>query len=98
MVQPAPKEFNAFATIIAGSGAFGAKSVAGNEGQTLLFDRAGDDIRFRNDGSEPLSLLLLGGVPLDEPVARYGPFVMNTQGEILQAVHDFQSGKFGAID
>jgi hypothetical protein len=40
---------------------------------------------------------LIGGVPLKEPVARYGPFVMNTRQEILQAFADYQSGKLGEI-
>jgi len=56
---------------------------------------AGDSVRLR--ASEDTRLLLLAGVPLDEPVARYGPFVMNTQQEIQQAFRDYQSGKMGEI-
>ena len=97
VLQPAPETFNVFATLFGGSGRFGREAVTGSDGQTLLFARDGDGIRFSNDGNEPLSVLLLGGVPLDEPVARYGPFVMNTQAEIAQAVRDYQLGKFGEI-
>jgi len=43
-------------------------------------------------------VLLLGGVPLDEPVVQHGPFVMNTEAEIIAAIRDYQSGRMGAID
>jgi redox-sensitive bicupin YhaK (pirin superfamily) len=45
---------------------------------------------------EPTRALLIAGIPLGEPIAQHGPFVMNTRDELIQAVEDFQSGKFGA--
>lgn len=55
----------------------------------------GDVLRLR--ATEDTRFLVLGGVPLNEPVARYGPFVMNTAAEIQQAVRDYQSGRMGEI-
>ncbi|WP_118973088.1 pirin family protein [Taibaiella koreensis] len=59
---------------------------------------------FRNEGEEitieagkDSVLLLMSGMPIDEPIASYGPFVMNTQQEILEAIQDFQAGKFGTL-
>jgi redox-sensitive bicupin YhaK (pirin superfamily) len=49
------------------------------------------------DAQAPLEVLILGGRPLREPVARYGPFVMNTEGEIRQAIVDYQDGRMGEI-
>jgi hypothetical protein len=59
----------------------------------------GDAVRLRGvpGATEPGRLLVLAGAPLREPLARYGPFVMNTEQEIRQAIMDFQSGKMGEI-
>jgi quercetin 2,3-dioxygenase len=65
------------------------------DGQLALF-APGDAVRFRGTPGAG-RLLLLAGVPIAEPVARYGPFVMNTQQEIVQAVRDYQSGRMGEI-
>jgi redox-sensitive bicupin YhaK (pirin superfamily) len=65
------------------------------DGQLALLG-SGDSVRLRSaDG--PARLLLLAGVPHREPVARYGPFVMNTEQEIVTAVRDYQSGRMGEI-
>jgi redox-sensitive bicupin YhaK (pirin superfamily) len=62
----------------------------------VVFQNDGDSVTL-TAGAEPLEVLLLGGVPLKEPVVRYGPFVMNTEDEIRQAVVDYQAGRMGAI-
>ncbi|HDS1581951.1 TPA: pirin family protein [Stenotrophomonas maltophilia] len=65
------------------------------EAQLLTFDRSGEDVFV--DADSDATLLLLSGEPIDEPVVGYGPFVMNRQDEIAQAVNDFNSGRFGQI-
>jgi redox-sensitive bicupin YhaK (pirin superfamily) len=66
------------------------------DGQLALLD-AGDVVRLRGEGDAPARALLLAGVPLREPVARYGPFVMNTHEELRTAFADYQSGRMGEI-
>ncbi|MBS0456498.1 MAG: pirin family protein [Proteobacteria bacterium] len=63
--------------------------------QVVQFERAGSALRV--EANTDASLLLLAGQPLDEPIVGYGPFVMNTREEIVQAVNDFNAGKFGRM-
>ena len=91
--QAIPTAYNAFAFLIGGDATFGDR--VARENDMVLFDRDGDEVSLTSaNGAE---LLLIAGIPLEEPVARYGPFVMNTPGEIRQAMIDYQTGRFGEI-
>ncbi|MEO6986775.1 MAG: pirin family protein [Paralcaligenes sp.] len=57
----------------------------------------GDSVRLRHAGDGPARALLLAGKPINEPVARYGPFVMNNEAELQQALDDYRSGRMGEI-
>ncbi|MGE5672559.1 MAG: pirin family protein [Mycobacterium leprae] len=96
VVQAVPYEYNAFVYVISGEGSFGADGRRGAPGDMLLFDNQGDEISLA--AATPLSLLLIAGLPLNEPVARYGPFVMNTEAEIRQAFADYRAGLMGRIE
>lgn len=78
----------------------GAVSVNGKTNATaldfLLFENEGEDIMV--EAPAGAHLLVLNGEPIDEPVAQYGPFVMNTQQEIREAIADFNNGKFGHLE
>ena len=65
------------------------------EAQLVQFERAGSGLEIEADTDA--TLLLLGGEPIDEPVVGYGPFVMNSEAEIAQAVEDFNRGRFGSV-
>jgi redox-sensitive bicupin YhaK (pirin superfamily) len=98
--QRVPAPYNAFAYIVEGNGLFGNDRDRAGDGQMVVFAQDGDDLRIENpsDSTETLDLLLIAGLPLREQVARYGPFVMNTEQEIYQAFEDYRAGRMGAIN
>lgn len=64
-------------------------------GELAVLEREGTDVEL--EGTENATVLFLEGEPIDEPVVGYGPFVMNTEEEIRQAVTDYQTGKMGRL-
>jgi redox-sensitive bicupin YhaK (pirin superfamily) len=88
--------FNALAYVLAGEGTVGAERRPMTTGQLVVFGE-GDGLTIDATGRAPLEVLLLGGQPLREPIAAYGPFVMNTRAELVQAVDDFNAGRLGRI-
>ena len=92
---PLPPDHAALAYVFEGAVRVGDGDRTVEDGRMAVLG-PGDAVRFRG-AAVPGRLLLLGGVPLREPVARYGPFVMNTEAEIVAAARDFQSGRMGEI-
>ena len=98
IVQPVPKEYNVFAYVIQGKGVFEpSDSNKVERGNLVIFDTDGKEVYIQavEDSKIPFEVLLIGGIPLREPITRYGPFVMNTQQEIYKAIEDYRNGKFG---
>jgi quercetin 2,3-dioxygenase len=91
--QLLPADHNAFVYVYRGAVQIGGQTVPSQRMAILKNDAGSDGIRI--DAGEDAKLLLIAGRPLKEPIAQYGPFVMNTQEEVFQAVRDFQSGRFG---
>lgn len=94
-------EFSAMAYVLTGRGAVGSERRPLREGQLAVFG-AGDAIEVLADERQDsnvtaMEVLLLGGLPIREQVAWYGPFVMNTREEIIQAVEDYEAGRMGQI-
>jgi redox-sensitive bicupin YhaK (pirin superfamily) len=90
---PWRRDFNALAYVLAGSGTVGAERRPVRTGQLTVFG-PGDVITFgvasAQDGPGQNDVLLLGGQPIQEPIAAYGPFVMNTRDELITAFEDYQ--------
>jgi quercetin 2,3-dioxygenase len=97
VVQDVPASLNALAYTISGQASYFGHNRVAEEGSAAQFAQDGSAVSFHNSGDRPLELLFLAGEPLREPVARYGPFVMNTQEELYQAFEDYRSGKMGSL-
>ena len=89
--QSIPSEHTAFVYVFEGEGKLGSEKKLRTGHLAVCED--GDAIAVETEES-PVRLLFLAAAPLVEPVARFGPFVMNTQEELIQAVRDFQTGSF----
>ena len=90
------KEQNLMIYIIDGQLQFSNFNKIANKGDMIFFDQSSDDVQLTSI-SEEGSYLVLAGKPLNEPVARYGPFVANSEGEIKKAMTDYQDGKMGTL-
>lgn len=89
-------DFNALVYTLAGSGSVGSLRRPVTTGQLTVFG-AGDVLTVRADDKHSMDVLILGGRPIREPVAAYGPFVMNTREELVQAFEDYKAGRLGTI-
>jgi redox-sensitive bicupin YhaK (pirin superfamily) len=96
LTLPWRPDFNALAYALAGNGSVGAKGRPFDSGQLAVFG-AGDSVTVAASPNRELDVFLLGGQPIREPVVAYGPFVMNTRAEIVQAFEDYQKGRLGTI-
>ena len=95
-------EFNALAYVLSGRGTVGAERRPIHEGQLAVFGdgaavELGSDATQEEKDRAGLEVLLLGGLPIREQVSWYGPFVMNTKEEIIEAIEDYQAGRMGSI-
>jgi redox-sensitive bicupin YhaK (pirin superfamily) len=95
---PWSPSFSAMAYVLTGRGTAGAERRPVESGQLIVFG-AGDHVVVGADDrqAELFDVLLLGGLPIGAPIAHYGPFVMNTRQEIIQALDDYEAGRLGII-
>ena len=90
-----PESFHGFAFVFSGEAHIGTEQRLIKDGQSAVFLEGGPLLLSAKEKSA--RLLLIAGEPLREPVARYGPFVMNTEAEIHEAFRDYQAGRLGNI-
>jgi redox-sensitive bicupin YhaK (pirin superfamily) len=95
LTLPWPEDFTAMVYVLSGRGTVGPQHRPLDEGHLAVF---GGGAALTLEADTTWDVLVLGGLPLREPVARYGPFVMNTRAEIRQAIEDFQAGRLGVTN
>jgi quercetin 2,3-dioxygenase len=98
---PWDRSFNALVYVLSGRGSVGPVGHPIQQGQLAVLG-PGDRIALAADGTQDshrpaMEVLLLGGQPIREPVFHYGPFVMNSKSEVIQALEDFNAGRFGTV-
>ena len=100
VVQSVRENLNAFAYVISGKGLFGKDKTAVGQKNLIVFKNDGGNISIResDNAKSPLDVLLVAGMPLNEPIVQYGPFVMNTREEIDKTLEDYRNGRIGRID
>lgn len=101
VVVPWPAEYNALAYALSGSGTVGAEGRPFQSGQLAVLE-SGSSVVLQADEKQDsrhpnLEVFLIGGVPLREPVAAYGPFVMCSKAELIEAFEDYQAGRLGTV-
>ncbi len=101
LALPWPEAYNALVYVLSGRGRAGAERRPVHAGQLVVFG-PGDAVGLaaepaQESASPTLEVLVLGGRPIREPVVHYGPFVMNTRAEIMQAMEDYQAGRLGRV-
>ncbi|MDD2797608.1 MAG: pirin family protein [Bacteroidales bacterium] len=90
-----PENYNTSISVLKGSAIFNNEKTALQD-HFVLFKNIGETIEV--EAIEDVSFILLSGEPINEPIAPYGPFVMNTREELVQAFNDFENGKFGYLE
>ncbi len=102
LAMPWPADYNALVYVLSGRGTVGPERRPIEEGQLAVFNH-GDAVTMQAANTQPANsptgweILVLGGLPINEPVARDGPFVMNTRAELTTAFEDHQAGRLGQI-